>query len=94
MQAKLWIHNTTDNRLFARCKLSAGADFDWVEVTVRERDSAALALTMVPRVRRPRVAKRSSGARTTNSVRALQWNDLKVTALEVPDISNVFLGSN
>jgi hypothetical protein len=23
-----------------------------------------------------------------------QWNDLKVTALEVPDISNIFLGSN
>ena len=93
VQAKLWIHNTTENRLFARCKLSSGADFDWVEVTVRERDSAAISLSMVHEVTEAEdfllvgCSDNQIGSGTT-------WNDLKITALQVSNISNSFIGHN
>lgn len=93
VQAKLWIHNTTESRLFARCKLSAGADFDWLEITVRESDSNAVSLTIVHEFNEPEglvlvaCSDNQLGSGTT-------WNDLKITALEVSDISNVFIGGN
>jgi hypothetical protein len=93
MQAKLWIQNTSDNRLFARCKLSAGSDFDWVQVTVREHDSAALALTVVHDFDAPG-GRAIVGCSDNQLGSGTQWNDLKITAFAVPDISNVFLGSN
>jgi len=92
VQAKLWVSNTLDARLFVRCKLSAGVDFDWVEVTVRERDSAALALTVVHEF------DTDDGVVVGCSDNALgsgtEWNDLKITATEVSDLSNVFLGGS
>lgn len=93
IQAKLWIQNTSDSRLFARCKLTAGFDFDWVQVTVRERDSAALALTVVHDFDAPG-GRAIVGCSDNQLGSGTQWNDLKITALAVPDISNVFLGSN
>ena len=92
VHAKLWIHNTTDNRLFARCKLSAGSDFDWVEVTVRERDSNVVSLMMVHEFTESGLALVACSDNQIGS--GTTWNDLKITALEVSDISNVFLPSD
>jgi len=93
VQAKLWIHNTTDNRLFARCKLSAGSTFDWVEVTVRERDSTAVSLIMVHEFNEPE-GLALVGCSDNQLGSGTEWNDLKITAVEVSDISNLFLGGD
>lgn len=92
VQAKLWVSNTLDARLFVRCKLSAGVDFDWVEVTVRECDSAALALTVVHEFDADNHVTVGCSDNALGS--GTEWNDLKLIAIEAASLSNVFLGGS
>jgi hypothetical protein len=86
VHAKLWVHSKNE-REFVYCKLSAGSDFDWAEVIIRDRDAAVVSLTMVHEVTEAEglLVVGCSGLGT-------EWQDLKISALQVSNISNTFIG--
>ena len=86
VHAKLWVHSKNE-REFVYCKLSAGSDFDWAEIIIRDRDAAVISLTMVHEVTEAEglLVVGCSGSGT-------EWQDLKISALQVSNISNTFIG--
>ena len=86
VHAKLWVHSKNE-REFVYCKLSAGSDFDWAEIIIRDRDAAVISLTMVHEVIEAEglLVVGCSGSGT-------EWQDLKISALQVSNISNTFIG--
>ena len=86
VHAKLWVHSKNE-REFVYCKLSAGSDFDWAEIIIRDRDAAVISLTMVHEVSETEglLVVGCSGSGT-------EWQDLKISALQVSNISNTFIG--
>ena len=93
VQAKLWVQNTNDSIHILFCKLSeAGApDFDWVEAIIRDRDRVPISLTMVHEVAGTGQLIVGCSVTNTNAGQGTLWKDLKITALEVSNISNVFI---
>lgn len=92
VQAKLWFQNFNEGHYILYCKLSeAGAsDFDWVEATIRERQRFPITLTMVHEV--TATGQLIVGCSDSNEGSSVKWRDLKITALQVPSISNIFIG--
>ena len=88
VHAKLWVHSKNE-REFVYCKLSAGSDFDWAEIIIRDRDAAVISLTMVHEVTEAEglLVVGCSGSGT-------EWQDLKISALQVSNISNTFIGDD
>src|SRR4030095_8518925 len=91
VHAKLWVHSKND-REFVYCKLSAGSNFDWAEIIIRDRDAAVISLTMVHEVNEAEdlLTVGCSGSGTSGT----EWQDLKISALQVSHISNIFIGHN
>lgn len=93
--AKLWVKNTSNLALLVSCRLSAGADFDWVTVTVEANDRAAMALTVVHEFSEADFQPVAVvGCKDAALEAGTEWNDLKIIATQVSDIANVFLGGS
>ena len=90
VHAKLWVRSKND-REFVYCKLSAGSDFDWAEIIIRDRDAAVISLTMVHEVTE---AEDQLTVGCSAASRGTEWQDLKINALQVAHISNIFIGHN
>lgn len=91
VHAKLWVRSKND-REFVYCKLSGGSDFDWAEIIIRDRDAAVISLTMVHEVTTAGalLTVRCSAASRSGA----EWQDLKISALQVSSISNAFIDHN